>query len=468
MKHFHTIFFLLSCFCGNTFAQSASENILGSGFGSDIIESADHNFIFTGGDGTRVLISKIDSAGNTLWVKFFGLTTGLTPNNSGTSITYISDNKYVITGNYEPGTSSFHNLYAIMIDTSGNEIWEHNFGNGNCYGTNVTFDSINQTIYFVGSAHVSNSDILVVKTDTAGNLIWNQYFDYGNNDYGEKISLRNENDIFIAGGSNSMSGNNYNDGILLEIDSTGTFVGINSYGGNSADIFYDFKILPDNSFFVLGNTQSFGAGLQDGWLLRLNSLGDTLWTKTYGDTIGDNLHHFAFSNSNTIWLCGYSNTLSPNFQDAWLLEIDTSGNTLYNKHFGNTNYEMTFSIIESSFNSIFAIGESDTNSFQQIYLIRLDSVNLFSSVPYDNLVSSNQLFAYPNPTNDISFLQLPSDFDFNFLKIDVRDLLGRTFIQNAYHVKNNLIAIYLPSPSGIYSITIQDDKKIFQTQIIKN
>ena len=38
----------------------------------------------------------------------------------------------------------------------------------------------------------------------------------------------------------------------------------------------------DDGYIVAGNTQSFGAGGNDFWILKLNSDGTITWQKTYG------------------------------------------------------------------------------------------------------------------------------------------------------------------------------------------
>lgn len=465
MTKFSFPFLILICISISGFATHAREMLLGSGNGSSIIETADHNFIFTGAENSMVLVAKVDSEGNRIWTNHFGPTTGLTPNNSGASIIRITESKYLITGNYEPGTNSFHNLYAILIDSSGNEIWEHNFGVGNCYGTSAAYDSISNVIYLLGSANSPNSDIFLVKVDTSGRFLWNKYIDYGYTEYGRKIVLRNEQDIFILGTGNSLAVTGFNDGLLIETDSSGYTIRVNSYGGYPADNFTDIEMLADG-FLILGNTVSYGAGLQDGWLLRLNNYLDTVWTKTFGTGISDNLQSFVRTDSNTIWYCGYSNSLSPNYNDTWILETDTSGNVLYDEHFGNSNSEMTYSIIESESHSIYAIGESDTSSSSRVYLIRLDSLDILNTLPEISSTDPQPFHLYPNPSNGKINIQVQSDFQ--FVRAELYNSTGKIFQVNVCKVSDQLLEINLPDVAGLYVLNIHDKRKSYQFKICKN
>ncbi len=55
-----------------------------------------------------------------------------------------------------------------------------------------------------------------------------------------------------------------------------------TYGGAGNDYGQAIVATNDGGAFISGNTTSFGAGSFDLWLLKIDSRGDTLWSKTYG------------------------------------------------------------------------------------------------------------------------------------------------------------------------------------------
>lgn len=459
MKNYLLIIFPLLVFSVNSSSQGVFQRVLGNvGIGYDIIESSDHNFIFTGlaGGGEQVIVSKIDSAGDTIWVKYFGPTIGNTPSNVGHSITYISNDRYLITGNYDPGINAdYSNLYAIIIDSAGNEIWENNYGNGTCGGNNAVYDSINKKIYFVG--YVNSTSVLLIKTDTAGNFIWSKTYTYGSQSVGIKIAMRNDTDIFIVGYM-SVTGNN-TDGILLEVDSAGTVINMKHFGGNLNDEFNDLRILPDSGFMVAGRTIN-NLSHWDGWLLRFDKNLDTLWSKVYSqDSFSCSFNHFTFSSSNTYWICGFSSNYITTIEYAWICETDTIGNVLYNGLYGTNQYNSLASIIESTNHSILAIGDASG-----AYLVRLDSDYLYNGIN-ENLLSE-KIVTYPNPSNGIIYLKVPENINFKELQINIVDVLAKKYSVNYSQLKNNLISVSLPFANGLYILTLQDKKHVFQNKII--
>src|SRR5206468_2609251 len=93
-------------------------------------------------------------------------------------------------------------------------------------------------------------------------------------------------------GSTSSFGNGSSDVLLIKTDSLGKAQFMKTYGGDNIDKAYSVQQLPDSGFYIAGYTNSYGTGGYDGYLIRTDKNGDTLWTRTYGGTDWD---FFAYS-----------------------------------------------------------------------------------------------------------------------------------------------------------------------------
>ena len=60
-----------------------------------------------------------------------------------------------------------------------------------------------------------------------------------------------------------------------------------TYGGSGDEWAYSVQQTADGGYIVAGYTYSFGAGGGDFYLVKTNSQGDTLWTRTYGGSDDD-------------------------------------------------------------------------------------------------------------------------------------------------------------------------------------
>ena len=74
---------------------------------------------------------------------------------------------------------------------------------------------------------------------------------------------------------------------LVRTDDNGVVLWTKTYGGANNDLALDIKQTTDSGFVIAGSTASFGAGQYDVYLIRTDKIGDTLWTKTYGNSLDE-------------------------------------------------------------------------------------------------------------------------------------------------------------------------------------
>src|SRR5665213_4160459 len=60
-----------------------------------------------------------------------------------------------------------------------------------------------------------------------------------------------------------------------------------SFGGSSDDVGSAVILLPDKGFMIAGVTKSYGSGGEDILLIRTDSLGKKIWSKTFGGNADD-------------------------------------------------------------------------------------------------------------------------------------------------------------------------------------
>ena len=462
MNLFHK--FLVYFFFVYTYAigQIPIDKIIGYGAGNSIINASDGNLIFCGNRSGQLLISKIDSTGSEIWTSLFGLTTGVSPSNSGSNIIKVEAN-YLVTGRYDPGTGGYNKAYAVLIDESGNLIWENSFGNNNSYAKYSCYDNISKFIYITGSIQTGTPDIFLVKIDTSGNTIWENSYDFGESEIGESISVVDPNNIYIAGSTTSGSGNNMFNGYLMKIDSAGTLNFQKTFGGNLQDNIYDFKIMPDSGFLIVGTSNSYSSGNTDAWILRLDYDGDTLWTTTIGTSIIESSYSISFIDPAKIWICGKANSGPPNSDQGWLFEIDSSGSLINTFLFGGTNNEI-LSGLSNVNNNLYAIGKSSINLNDSIYFIKLDSLTLDSRINNSDINFSHTIF--PNPSTSLIYLQVNQPFSICENDIKIFDLNGKKYSTNIEQDNSTLI-IKLPEFQGTYILNFKISNINYSYKIIK-
>ncbi len=130
---------------------------------------------------------------------------------------------------------------------------------------------------------------------------------------------------YIAfGSSNSSDGHlpgNYGNSDFWVINLTETLnvAWSRNYGGSSNEIAIKGFQLSSGNLMIFGNTLSNNnmvhdnKGLLDAWVIKLNSMGDTIWTKCYGGSGYDEIYNVVQIDTDMFALLGYSYSTDGDF-----------------------------------------------------------------------------------------------------------------------------------------------------------
>jgi len=105
-----------------------------------------------------------------------------------------------------------------------------------------------------------------------------------------------------------------------------------TYGGTDRDWAFTAQTTSDNGYIIVGSTNSFGVGNYDIYLVKTDSLGDTIWTKTYG-SINDEYGSDIKTTTDGGYIISGSTYQSGN-DDIYLIKTNSDGDTLWTKTHG--------------------------------------------------------------------------------------------------------------------------------------
>ena len=149
--------------------------------------------------------------------------------------------------------------------------------------------------------------------------------------------------------------------LSISLSAQSTFYKKYDYAG---DEFGNFVInTSDGGYAVIGTTNSLGAGNYDVWLLKMDSSGDTLWTKTYGGPDYDEGYCLRETNDNG-FIIAACKTVSQHYKDGWIIKTDASGNVDWEHIFGTElNGESASSLVKADDNSFVVSGNLNSKSY---------------------------------------------------------------------------------------------------------
>ena len=103
-------------------------------------------------------------------------------------------------------------------------------------------------------------------------------------------------------------------------------------------------VAPNGDIIVAGDTDSFGAGGSDVWILRLDANGNVKWQKTYGRGNWDVAYAVAIAPNGDIIVAGVTNSFGAGNSDVWVLRLDANGNVKWQKTYGGSKSDKAFAV----------------------------------------------------------------------------------------------------------------------------
>jgi hypothetical protein len=331
---------------------------------------------------------KLDNNINESWVRQVGNTDGFT-DGSGVAVD-VNNNIYVtgfttvgISGESQKGNRDY---FIAKYNNDGDLLWTRQAGNinGGTMANGIAVDK-NSNIYIVGSttADISgdgqkgNYDYFIAKYNNIGNLLWiKQIGDTNGNS--EIISVfANMDNIYIVGNTSvgllgeSQKGNydyfvaKYKESTLLWEKQVGGIGGDSQATGVVSDNDDNVYIVGNTSVGLLGESQK---GNYDYFVAKYDAIGNLLWIKQVGSTLGQILPKgIVLDNNKNLYLTGYTTVgISGESQkgnyDYFIAKYKES-NLLWTKQRGNIG----------GFTAPFGIKFSNNN----IYVVGFTSVDLF-------------------------------------------------------------------------------------------
>ena len=104
-----------------------------------------------------------------------------------------------------------------------------------------------------------------------------------------------------------------------------------TFGGSDDDGCYSGQSTKDEGYIITGYTRSFGSSERDVWLIKTNSFGDTLWTKTFGGSNDDIGYSVQQTTDGGYIITGNTLSFGAGSNDVLLIKTDSSSNIQWTK-----------------------------------------------------------------------------------------------------------------------------------------
>jgi hypothetical protein len=180
----------------------------------------------------------------------------------------------------------------------------------------------------------------VVLAQPNPDTLWTRIYREGHRTWANDIQLTSDGGYIIAGFA-QMDPDHLYEGCLIKIDSMGNEIWTHTYGGNRDEEFNSVQPTTDGGYIAAGNTKSFGYpdNYDNFYLVKTNSSGDTLWTRTYGGSLIDKAYCVRQTDDGRFVFTGYSYLSGIGETNCALYKIDENGDTLWTRAYGGSGFE---------------------------------------------------------------------------------------------------------------------------------
>lgn len=296
--------------------------------------------------------------------------------------------EYLVAG-YTNSFSTEHPFF-MKFDQTGNFIWGKELSVSG-WAEGVASDQ-KGNIYLTGYHSNVDLDVFVVKCDSSGSMIWQKSFGDSLLNEGRAIISSHDDGILVAGITHLQAGGP-TDVFVLKVDSLGNLLWSNSYAVPSFyswDLGYTIKEMgSDIVIGALSYSEAFNPNPNsaDGLVIILDSAGNVKRGLAIGSADYEDIRDLFIDDLGRVCVTGVSNHSGHGNTDILLACFDTLGQNLTQKHFGGSSFDHGFSICAGSGSSYLISGytESFGAGFEEMYLIKTDGNTLSCNATPGNI-----------------------------------------------------------------------------------
>ncbi|WP_442264519.1 hypothetical protein ACSIGC_09115 [Tenacibaculum sp. ZS6-P6] len=333
----------------------------------------------------------------------FTKTFGGTRNEVGNSIIATNDSGYIILGYVDSidgdiinKTANDSDYLILKYDANDNLQWQKSYGGSKDDRGNSIIQTNDSGFALIGFSksddgdvgiNEGNSDFWFLKLNPSGDISWKKTFGFSGNDFGTSVIQTSDNgyliigelDVTSSGGlGNSRFLNRHAGGDfwVIKLNASGDTEWTKFFGGTFTDTALDVVQTDDNSFIILGTSDSTDTDITDPkgdydfWIIKISNTGNLIWEKNFGGSQIDKAAKLVKTNDGNFLCVGNTRSSDKNITnnngggDLWVVKISTNGNLIWEKTYGGTNFDAGTSIYPSKKGDFILVGNSRSTDNQ--------------------------------------------------------------------------------------------------------
>lgn len=302
------------------------------------------------------MLVKLNKSGEILWANHFGSDY----KEFGREIKQTYDKGFVIVGSSGYSPSDGSDVYLVKTDSVGSLIWENTYDILEYDAGYSVIQTIDSGFVITGEARISDgyhtySHLFVMKINQNGENEWQKVF-YNNLEGGKSIIQANDGNYFLCGFTRR-EGDKWSNLLIMKLDTEGDSIWSKNYGSQKKEFGIDIKQLNSNDLIICGYIGDTNNNDNvNSYFIKADLNGDTIWTRTFNSPGYDISTSVEITNDNAFVFVGYGEVKEVNNNDVYLLKMNQNGDTVWKKVFGGPTSEYGLDVKQTIDNGFIICG----------------------------------------------------------------------------------------------------------------
>jgi len=267
----------------------------------------------------------------------------------------------------------WNKTYGGTLDDRGNKIIQTHDGGYAIVGNSQSSDND-------ATQNAGSYDFWIVKLTSSGVVSWEKSIGYTGSDKGFSVIQTADNgyllsgvlDVTASGGAGNSKATLHAGGDYwaIKLNSVGETQWTKYFGGSLNDTLFDAIQTPEGSFVLVGSSDSEDVdisnnkGTYDFWIVKIDATGLLVWERNFGGSEIDEARGVVLTDDGNYLIVGDTRSVDADVSqnsgaaDLWLIKITPNGELLWEKTFGGSSFDVGRAITKTQDNKFLIAGSS--------------------------------------------------------------------------------------------------------------
>nr|MBK9652188.1 T9SS type A sorting domain-containing protein [Bacteroidota bacterium] len=404
-------------------------------------------------------ILKLDSIGNIQWIKLYG-GGGM---DGALRIEQLPDSGYMVLGIWNSGLGQ--KTWLIRLNINGDTLWTTKLSGGAYKNEPESMPTGLANKIPVTGLYLSQNtdyDVYLLIADSVGAIEkFRTYGDaiYSNEGYDIINTFTNGFSITGVNQTGPFLGGVY----LIKTDSLQDTVWTRTYFNSRLSGGYSIKQTPDSGFVIAGITFDTLISDYNVYLIKTNSIGDTMFTKVYKHPKESGAKSIDIVDSTGYILTGSIANPFPQLNyNLLLIRANENGDTLWTRWYAGVGSAQGNYLVTTKDKGFICTGTTGP----AMYIIKTDSLGLvYASSGINDAVAKPDMVIYPNPGDGLFYMKVNNIY--SSFTVTVSNAMGSIIKSETINSCDDYCLLDLSAFSnGLYTVTVQSERKSVSKKVI--